>query len=58
MNTQYNKAVYTALVGSGITIASLCLNQFAHIQLGDPLVAALNTFAMALVTLFVPNASA
>lgn len=57
VNTPYNKAIYSTLIGSFIAIVSLVLNQFFHITLGDPLVAAVNTFCLALVTFLIPNAS-
>ena len=54
INNQYNKTVYTALAGAGLTIIFVALSDYG-IDVSTELQGAITTFTMMLTTLFVKN---
>lgn len=54
MNNQYNKTIYTALVGAGLTVIFVGLGDY-DIEVSTELQGAVTTFLMMLTTLFVKN---
>ena len=57
INNQYNKTVYTALAGAGLTIIFVALKDYG-IDVSTELQGAITTFTMMLTTLFVKNKDA
>ena len=57
INNQYNKTVYTALAGAGLTIIFIALSDYG-IDVSTELQGAITTFTMMLTTLFVKNKGA
>jgi len=56
VNNKYNKTAYTAIVGAGLTVVYILLNDYG-IDVSPALQGATTTFAMMLTTLFVKNKS-
>lgn len=54
INNQYNKTVYTALAGAGLTIIFIALKDYG-VDVSTELQGAVTTFTMMLTTLFVKN---
>lgn len=54
INNQYNKTVYTAIAGAGLTIIFIALKDYG-IEASTELQGAVTTFAMMLTTLLVKN---
>jgi hypothetical protein len=54
INNQYNKTVYTALAGAGLTIIFVALKDYG-INVSTELQGAVTTFTMMLTTLLVRN---
>ena len=57
LNSKYNKGVYTAAVGAGVTLALMLINKFAGISFTLEEQGIIMTFAMTVTTLFVGNKS-
>lgn len=54
INNQYNKTVYTALAGAGLTIIFVALGDYG-VDVSTELQGAITTFTMMLTTLLVKN---
>jgi len=54
INNQYNKTVYTAIAGAGLTIIFIALKDYG-VDLSIELQGAITTFTMMLTTLLVKN---
>ena len=54
INNQYNKTVYTALAGAGLTIIFIALKDYGF-EVSTELQGAITTFTMMLTTLLVKN---
>ncbi|GJM14963.1 MAG: hypothetical protein DHS20C13_02900 [Thermodesulfobacteriota bacterium] len=54
INNQYNKTVYTAIAGAGLTIIFVALKDYG-VDVSTELQGAITTFTMMLTTLFVKN---
>ena len=54
INNQYNKTIYTALAGAGLTIIFVALGDYG-VEVSTELQGAITTFTMMLTTLLVKN---